>query len=121
MLTMYATIVQGWVALCLSSKAGLPHGCCHALRLRRTSPSAYHQMTNDPLSGKSSVMSLAHDRAYKRLIMGTMVNISCEPSLYEELEGQVRRTRCTPSSACSFVSNPLSSLLDRQVERSCDP
>lgn len=37
-------------------------------------------------------MSMAHDRAYKRLIMGTMVNISCEPSLYEELEGQVRRT-----------------------------
>lgn len=38
-------------------------------------------------------MSMAHDRAYKRLIMGTMVNISCEPSLYEELEGQVQSTR----------------------------
>lgn len=36
-------------------------------------------------------MSPAHDRAYKRLIMGTMVNIACEPSLYEELEGQVLR------------------------------
>ncbi|CAM9705796.1 unnamed protein product [Ectocarpus sp. 8 AP-2014] len=48
------------------------------------------KLTNDPLSGKSSVMSMAHDRAYKRLIMGTMVNISCETSLYEELEGQVR-------------------------------
>lgn len=57
--------------------------------LDKSPPSVYHQMTNDPLSGKSSVMSMAHDRAYKRLIMGTMVNISCEPSLYEELEGQV--------------------------------
>ena len=35
-------------------------------------------------------MTAAHDRAYKRLIMGTMVNIACEPSLYEELEGQAR-------------------------------
>eukprot|EP00903_Cladosiphon_okamuranus_P019404 g17841.t1 len=54
---------------------------------------SYLKMTNDPLSGKSSVMSMAHDRAYKRLIMGTMVNISCEPSLYEELEGQVQVLR----------------------------
>lgn len=38
-------------------------------------------------------MSMAHDRAYKRLIMGTMVNISCETSLYEELEGQVRQLK----------------------------
>ncbi|CAN0262976.1 unnamed protein product, partial [Ectocarpus sp. 12 AP-2014] len=51
------------------------------------------KLTNDPLSGKSSVMSMAHDRAYKRLIMGTMVNISCETSLYEELEGQVQVLR----------------------------
>lgn len=35
-------------------------------------------------------MSPAHDRVYKRLIMGTVVNIACEPSLYEELEGQAR-------------------------------
>ncbi|CAM9232465.1 unnamed protein product, partial [Ectocarpus sp. 13 AM-2016] len=51
------------------------------------------KLTNDPLSGKSSVMSMAHDRAYKRLIMGTMVNISCETSLCEELEGQVQVLR----------------------------
>lgn len=63
-----------------------------------------NQLTNDPLSGKSSVMSMAHDRVYKRLIMGTMVNLSCDPSLYEELEGQVkiRINPCDP--LCRFLS-----------------
>lgn len=50
------------------------------------------QITNDPLSGKSSVMSPMHDRVYRQLIMGTMVNVACEPSLYEELDGQASYT-----------------------------
>lgn len=47
-------------------------------------------------------MSMAHDRAYKRLIMGTMVNISCDPSLYEELEGQVKTMTNPYEGSCHF-------------------